>query len=145
MFSQNNRIILYLNMAKSWEEIFFSKKNYEIKTIQKNFCGHVSGSKMLIPTPLMIQEYINHIELDNISDVETMRKNLAIKYGADFTCPLSTGIFLRIVAEFNYENKKLKDFQICPFWRIINPNSKLSNNLTFDKKFLIRRRFNETR
>tara|TARA_B100001939_G_C16917129_1_gene607459 strand:- start:477 stop:644 length:168 start_codon:yes stop_codon:yes gene_type:complete len=55
MFSQNNRIIQYLNMAKSWEEKFFSKKNYEIKTIQKNFCGHASGSKMLIPTPLMIQ------------------------------------------------------------------------------------------
>tara|TARA_A200000113_G_C8848573_1_gene349472 strand:- start:1504 stop:1650 length:147 start_codon:yes stop_codon:yes gene_type:complete len=38
-------------MAKSWEENFFSKKNYEIKKIQKNFCGHFSGSKMLIPTP----------------------------------------------------------------------------------------------
>ncbi len=41
----------------------------------------------------MIQEYINHIELGNISDVKTMRKDLAIKYGTDFTCPLSTGIF----------------------------------------------------
>ena len=74
-----------------------------------------------------------------------MRKDLAIKYGADFTCPLSTGFFLRIVAEFNYENMKLKDFQICPFWRIISPNSKFSNNLTFDKKFLVRRRFIKAR
>ncbi len=41
----------------------------------------------------MIQEYINHIELGNISDVKTMRKDLAIKYGTDFTCPLSTEIF----------------------------------------------------
>ena len=81
-------------MAKSWREKFFSKKNFEIKTIQKNFWGHVAGSKMLIPTPLIIQEYINHIESGKISEVETMRNDLAIEYGADFTCPMTTGIFL---------------------------------------------------
>ena len=83
-------------MAKSWREKFFfriKKKAFEIKTIQKNFWGHVAGSKMLIPTPLIIQEYINHIESGNISDVETMRNDLAIEYGADFTCPMTTGIF----------------------------------------------------
>ena len=59
-------------MAKSWGEKFYSKKDFEIKIINKSFWGHTAGSKMLIPTPLMIQEYINHIELGNISDVETI-------------------------------------------------------------------------
>lgn len=90
-------------MAKSWKEKNFSKENFEIKTIQKNFWGHVAGSKMLIPTPLMIQEYINQIESGKVSEIETMRNDLAIENGADFTCPMTTGIFLKIVAEYNYE------------------------------------------
>ena len=130
-------------MAKSWEEKFFSKKNFEIKTIQKNFWGHIAGSKMLIPTPLMIQEYINHIESGNISDVKIMRNDLAIQYGADFTCPMTTGVFLRIVAEYNYENLSQKGTEICPFWRIIDPCSKLSDKLSFDKNFIISKRDNE--
>lgn len=127
-------------MAKSWREKFFSKKEFEIKTIQKDFWGHVAGSKMLIPTPLMIQEYINHIESGTISEVEIMRNDLAIEHGADFTCPMTTGIFLRIVAEYNYEKLCQNEIKICPFWRIIDPNSKLSDKLSFDKKIVIDKR-----
>ncbi len=130
-------------MAKSWEEKFISKKNFEIKSIQKDFWGHRAGSKMLIPTPLMIQEYINHIPLGSIIDIRTMRNDLAIEYGADFTCPMTTGIFLRIVAEYNYEQVNLKKTEMSPFWRVIDPNSKLSDRLTFDKNFIINKRNEE--
>ena len=133
---------LFLNMAASWEEKFFSKKDFKIKTIQKNFWGHAVGSKMLIPTPVMIQEYINHIESGDVSDVEIMRNDLAVEYGADFTCPMTTGIFLKIVAEYNYELSQ-KGLEICPFWRIIDPNSKLSDRLSFDTNFIISKRDHE--
>jgi len=72
-----------------------------------------------------------------------MRNDLAIEHSADFTCPMTTGIFLRIVAEYNYENLSQKRTEICPFWRIIDPNSKLSDRLSFDKKFIIDKRDNE--
>ena len=98
---------------------------------------------MLIPTPLIIQEYINHIESGKISEVETMRNDLAIEYGADFTCPMTTGIFLRIVAEYNYENLSKEGTEISPFWRIIDPNSRLSGRLSFDKKIIINKRNEE--
>ena len=98
---------------------------------------------MLIPTPLIIQEYINHIESGKISEVKIMRNDLAIEYGADFTCPMTTGIFLRIVAEYNYENLSKKGTVISPFWRIIDPNSRLSDRLTFDKKIIINKRNEE--
>ena len=52
-------------------KIFFSKENFEIKIINKSFWGHVAGSKMLIPTPLMIQEYINQIESGKVSVLTT--------------------------------------------------------------------------
>ena len=132
-------------MAKSWREKFFSKKNFEIKTIQKNFWGHVAGSKMLIPTPLIIQEYINHIESGKISEVETMRNDLAIEYQADKTCPVSTGIFLRIVSEASFEELNAgKDIEkVTPFWRIVNPKSKLAEKLECGIDFIEKQRENE--
>ena len=48
---------------------------------------------MLIPTPLMIHEYSNHIESANVSDFETIRNESTIEYAADFACPMTTCIF----------------------------------------------------
>lgn len=46
-----------------------------------------------------------------------MRKDLASKNRTDYTCPVTTGLFLRIVAEANFEKyqkaNSLKD--ITPF------------------------------
>ena len=88
-------------MAKSWREKFFSKKNFEIKTIQKNFWGHVAGSKMLIPTPLIIQEYINHIESGKISEVKIMmvKSNQNISITNDLLMKINLKIIENVVGK----------------------------------------------
>ncbi|MEY2950627.1 MAG: hypothetical protein RLZZ248_1828 [Bacteroidota bacterium] len=91
-----------------WVWINLGKKNF--------FQKRIAGSKMLIPTPLMIQEYINHSQLGSIIDIRTMRNDLAIENGADFTCPMTTGIFLRIVAEYNFEKVNLIGREFYQFW-----------------------------
>jgi hypothetical protein len=71
-----------------------------------------------------------------------MRKDLAIENRADYTCPVTTGIFLRIVAEANFEKfiqaNSLKG--ITPFWRVVEPNSTLSKKLSFGQDFIIYQR-----
>ena len=71
-----------------------------------------------------------------------MRKDLAIENRAEYTCPVTTGIFLRVVAEANFEkytqSNSLKG--ITPFWRVIEPNSTLSKKLTFGQDFIINQR-----
>ena len=129
---------------KSWKEKFYVKSDHEIKTTQKSFWGFDSGSKMLIPSPTLIQSYINQSEVGQSLSVQTMRKDLAMEHGADFTCPMTTGIFLRIVAEYNYHKLENNNIQsICPFWRIIEPGSKLYEKLSFDNNFIIRKRTEE--
>ena len=54
---------------------------------------------MLIPTPKLIDAYIRQIPEGKAVDSQTLRKDLALQNGAEVTCPLTTGIFLRIVAE----------------------------------------------
>ncbi len=78
-------------------------------------------------------------------DFKTLRKDLALQYDAEYTCPVTTGIFLRIVAEANYE--KLREGksidEITPFWRAISPSSALAKKLTFGQEFLLQQIENE--
>lgn len=126
---------------KSWEEKFNKKPEFEIKKIDRSIWGFHAGSKMLIPSPKIIQDYINLSEVGCKLDVQIMRNDLAIELGADFTCPMTTGIFLRIVAEFNYEKLHRNEKKsICPFWRIIDPKSKLAKKLSFGEEIIIEKR-----
>lgn len=130
---------------KSWKEKFYEKPNFKIKIIDRSFWGYVRGSKMLIPSPKIIEDYVNQSDEGLKLSVETMREDLAIEFGADFTCPMTTAIFLRIVSEYSYEKYIENDSMdnICPFWRIVDPNSKLADKLSFDKNFIIQKRKSE--
>ncbi len=63
---------------------------------------------MLIASTKVIQEYINNREFDEKLDVSTVRNDLTIEFNTDFNGPITTGIFLKIVAEYNCEKFKEK-------------------------------------
>jgi hypothetical protein len=124
---------------KSWLDKLNENKEPKIKRIDIDFADIPSGSNMFIATPKLIDAYIKEISVGKRIDPKTLRKDLAIEHNADCTCPVTTGIFLRIVAEANYEKlqqgKPLNE--ITPFWRVIEPNSALAKKLTFGQEFLL--------
>ena len=124
---------------KSWLDKLNEKREPKIKKIEIDFADIPAGSTMLIATPKLIDQYIQEIEFGNRTDTKTLRKDLAIEHNADYTCPVTTGIFLRIVAEANYEKLQRGNFieEITPFWRVIEPNSTLAKKLTFGQEILL--------
>ena len=114
----------------SWKDKFESKSNIQVKKLNKSYWGNPIGSKMLIPSPKVIQEYINNSEFGDKLDVRTMRNDLAIEFNADFTCPMTTGIFLKIVAEYNYEKlkEKKKSRKYVRFGELLNQKVNLQRN-----------------
>jgi hypothetical protein len=123
---------------KSWIGKRDREKSYKIKKIDKKFADIPEGSKMLIASPQIIDEYVKQIPFGSTTELSTMREDLAIQYQADKTCPVKTGIFLRIVSEAAYEEiqsgKSIED--VTPFWRILNPEMKLANKLECGIEFL---------
>ena len=97
---------------------------------------------MLIATPTIVNEYVIGIPKGTQTTLQQMRKDLAAEYNADYTCPITSGIFVRIVAENAYEEhqkgKPVKN--IAPFWRIIDLGSPAAKKLTFGTDFLIEQR-----
>ena len=130
---------------KTWIEKRDCDKSYKIKTIDKKFADIPEGSKMFIPTPRIIDDYIKHIPFGKSTELSTMRNDLATDYQADKTCPVTTGIFLRIVSEASYEELKSGKGieEVTPFWRIVNPKSKLANKLECGAEFINKQRGNE--
>ena len=126
-------------MKKSWLDKLNENKEPIIKRIDIDFADIPSGSNMLIATPKIIDKYIQEIGVGKCINMKTLRKDLAIAHNADYTCPVTTGIFLRIVAEANYEKLQqgIRFEDITPFWRVIEPNSALAKKLTFGQDFLL--------
>lgn len=50
----------------------------------------------------------------------------ARRFGADYTCPITTGIFLRIVAEAALEEARDRE---VPVWRVVAENGALLDTL----------------
>ncbi|MDI9366207.1 MAG: hypothetical protein QM541_14715 [Flavobacterium sp.] len=123
---------------KTWLDKLNAKKEPQVKRIDIDFADITAGSNMLIATPQLIDQYIQQISFGKHVDSKTLRKDLALAHNAHHTCPVTTGIFLRIVAEANYEKwqqgKPIED--ITPFWRVIEPNSALAKKLSFGQAFL---------
>ena len=128
-----------MTKKKSWLDKLNENKEPKIKRIEIDFADIPAGSTMFIATPKLIDQYIKEIGVGKRVDIKTLRKDLALEHKADYTCPVTTGIFLRIVAEANYEKlqqgKSLEE--ITPFWRVIEPNSTLAKKLTFGEEFLL--------
>ncbi len=127
-----------MKTIKSWEEKLHKTCTTKVEKLEKKFSDMPEGSLMFIATPLIFDTYVKQIPKGKHVPVTTMRKDIAIENNADSCCPLTAGIFLRIVAEAAYEKysstKSLKD--VTPFWRVVVPNSNLAKKLTFGQDFL---------
>ena len=123
-------------MKKTWIEKYNQPRDKTIKILDKDFADMKAGEKMLIATPQIINKYVNQIPSSYLVDMKTMRKDLALLHNADVTCPVTTGIFLRIVAEFAYEQHEDGKTSITPFWRVVNPRSDLAKKLACGPTFI---------
>ena len=126
-------------IRKSWQEKLHVEKKAEVKKNDVGFADIPAGSKMLIPTPLIVDEYIRQIPKGHFTDIRQIRKDLAAEYKAEYTCPVTTGIFIRIVAEAAHEEyEKGKPLsKITPFWRVLSAKSPSAGKLSFGIKFLL--------
>lgn len=123
---------------KSWQDKYFSRTVPEKKILETSFAGMKPGQLMLISTPQEIDAWIRDLKPGELRTLDELRESLANKHQAEVTCPATTSIFLRIVAELAWEEIQAgaspKD--VTPFWRVVEPNSKLALRLSCTKEWL---------
>lgn len=130
---------------KTWAEKMNPDMEPKIEKTEKDFADIPAGAKMLIATPAIVDDYIRNIPKGSTTSLQQMRKDLAAEYYADYTCPVTSGIFLRIVAEKAYEDytKGKALSRITPFWRMIDKKSPTAKKLSFGYDFVAEQRKKE--
>jgi hypothetical protein len=81
---------------------------------------------MLIPTPKLVDQIVRAIGKGKLATVHEIRRKLARDFSADVTCPLTTGIFLRIAAEAAEEDREHGRKRITPYWRVVKEDGSLN-------------------
>lgn len=118
----------------------------QVKRLDKAFADMPEGCRMLIASPAVIAGYIQKLPAGQFTSLKKMRADLAEDYQADHTCPVTTGIFLRIAAEAAWEDHLagLPIEAITPFWRVIEPEAPLAAKLACGVDFIAQRRAAES-
>ena len=119
-------------------------KNYVevVRHLEKNFSDMKAGQRMLISSPKSIANYIKNIPYGVERSIKDMRLELAKASKAHNTCPLTTGIFLRIAIEYSLE--KARGLQpTLPFWRLITHKSPVAKKVPLSLKFIEEMRVKE--
>lgn len=129
----------------TWTDKLRCGKAPEVKRLDKAFAGMPEGSRMFIASPAIIDEYVQAIPEGQTVSVTAMRDELAARHCAEHTCPVTTGIFLRIVAEAAWERHLAGEplEAITPFWRVIDPDSPLAAKLACGTEFIGKQRAHE--
>jgi hypothetical protein len=127
---------------KSWAEKRDGAPTPHVSILPKPFMGAPAGSILLIASPTLVRAYIEAIPPGETRSMMELRQHLAHAHNADVTCPTSTGIFVRIVAEAALDDihSGAPLDSVPPFWRLIAPDSRAATRLSCGATFVSRMR-----
>lgn len=90
------------------------------------------GDRLLLPTPLLVAETIAQVPKGRTITLSQLRSALAKRFGADRTCPLVTGIFVKIIAGAVSDDLAQRRKPRWPVWRLVNDNGTLATTWPLD-------------
>lgn len=80
------------------------------------------GERMYFAPPVYYDEIMRRVPEGKLLTVGTIRDYLAKKAGADFTEPITAGVFISIAAWASYQRTQDK----TPYWRTLKANGELN-------------------
>lgn len=108
-----------------WREKLEKPQEPKVVKIPPSMSRFGKGT-MLIPTPRLVDSLLRQVPKGKLVTVGEIRKRMANDFAADVTCPLTTGICVRIVAEAAEEDRAVGRQRITPYWRVIKDDGSLN-------------------
>ena len=95
----------------------------------KQWQQQYGSGTMLIATPRLVEGLMKKAPKGKLLTIGQIRERLAKDFGTTTTCPLTTGIFVRIVAEAANEELEKGKTRVTAFWRLIRDDGSLMEKL----------------
>lgn len=98
----------------------------KIVDIPEKWAHKTGRGKMVVLTPLLVDQYIRKIPKGKLVTINMIRSEFAKQFDVDMTCPLTTGIFAWLSAWTAEEDRKKGMKDIAPYWRVLKEGGKLN-------------------
>jgi len=109
-----------------WRAKLEKEQEPRVVDVPPKMAKRFGTGKMLIATPLLVDALIRKVGKGKLVTVRQLRERLAKDFKVDSTCPLTTGIFVRIAAETAEEDLRMGKSEITPYWRVIRDDGSLN-------------------
>jgi hypothetical protein len=106
-----------------------SKTPWSVKLHKEKEIKYAKTDKgtMLIPRPVDVDALMKQVRKGKLTTVNYLREKLAEGHPVDMTCPLTTGIFVWVVAEAAADELRAGKKQVTPFWRTLKSDGSLND------------------
>lgn len=115
-----------MNPRKSWRQKMDNPNLPKVEEVPPKMQKRFGTGTMLIPSPREVDALIRTVPEGSVVTMSKIRESLAGKHGADVTCPLTNGIFVRIAAEAAEESARAGDGKPTPYWRVVKDDGSLN-------------------
>jgi hypothetical protein len=111
---------------RSWREKMDPPNLPKVVAIPPKWQKRYGQGTLLVPSPRDVDTLIRTVRKGDLITVSRIRQDLSAKYNSDMTCPLTTGIFVRISAEAAEEEARGGKQRITPYWRVVKDDGSLN-------------------
>lgn len=129
----------------TWAERLAASNEVDIRPVLEGRRGMTPGKAMLYPSARMIDDAIREIPAGRTVTPKELRATLAHRHDAEYTCPVTTTMMLRIVAEAANEARDhgAPSGELAPVWRVLDRSASALRKLTFDPEWILAERARE--
>jgi len=123
----NLRISKLMRTRKSWREKLTDSKGLpRVERATGRMAARWGSGTFVIPAPVEVDELMRCVPAGKLTTINELRAALAEKHGADFGCPMTTGIFAWIAAHAAEEGAAAGETKVSPYWRTLKSGGQLN-------------------
>jgi hypothetical protein len=112
---------------KAWREKLADDKGLpKVGKVTGRMSQRWGTGTMVIPAPLEVDALMKQVPKGRVVTINELRAALARKHKADFTCPITTGIFSWIAAHAAAEAEAEGAKRTTPFWRTLKAGGEVN-------------------
>ena len=113
---------------KSWQEKLREPKGLpKVVKLKEKASKKWGGNTMVVPSPQEVEFLMRRVPEGKLTTINQIRTFLARKHRADICCPVTTGIFVWMLANAAAEQERQGRKVITPFWRTLKSDGSLND------------------
>ncbi len=125
-------VVPFVSSPQGQELPFIANKLHSVQ-------GRMVQQRMLYPSQALVAAAIADLPTSG-GALSAVRRSMAVQYGAEATCPVTTQRLLRDIAAAAVETWNRGDRSVTPFWRVVDPETATARSIAGGPAFIRARR-----